>query len=95
MKNIQVVAVIKFTEDALTEVLEPLKSLVNETRKEIGCIQYDLIETDTKGHFLMIEIWENLTSLEAHNQAKHFIDFVNLVNEKNAEVIIYKGTKLL
>lgn len=69
--------------------------MVDETRKEKGCIQYDLIEeTDNKGTFLVVETWENQQALDAHNTSKHFSDFVELVKEKQAEVTVYKGVKI-
>ncbi len=69
--------------------------MVDETRKEKGCIQYDLIEeSDNKGTFLVVETWENQQALNAHNASKHFSDFVELVKEKQAEVTVYKGVKI-
>lgn len=51
--NIHVVAVFKFNENYLMEAVELFQTLVRETRKEEGCIQYDLIEDKTiKEHSL-------------------------------------------
>ncbi len=86
---------VKFKAEFATEVLENLKTLVDETRKEKGCIQYDLIEeSDNKGTFLVVETWENQQALDTHNTSKHFSDFVELVKEKQAEVTVYKGVKI-
>ena len=52
--NIHVVALMKFKENHLFDAIELLKKLVSETRKEEGCLQYDLIEDkENKGHFFL------------------------------------------
>ena len=92
MKNLEVIALIKFKAEQVSEILDSLKVLVEESRKEKGCIKYNLIEDiDTEGHFIMSETWESQDALDLHNQSGHFINFVDLVKEKNAEVIVYKG----
>lgn len=95
MNNLQVIAVIKFKEEFYNDVLKPLENLVEETRKEKGCIQYDLIEDmSQKGTFVMVEIWESHETLEAHHKTEHLMKFGELVREKQGEVIVYKGNKL-
>jgi len=60
MKNLEVIALIKFKAEQVSKILDSLKVLVEESRKEKGCIKYNLIEDiDTKGHFIMSETWEN------------------------------------
>ena len=85
MKNLEVIALIKFKAEQVSEILDSLKVLVEESQKEKGCIKYNLIEDiDTEGHFIMSETWESQEALNLHNQT-------DLVKEKNAEVIVYKG----
>ena len=92
MKNLEVIALIKFKAEQVSEILYSLKVLVEESRKEKGCIKYNLIEDiDTEGHFIMRETWEIQDALDENNQTRHFINFIDLVKEKNAEVIVYKG----
>lgn len=56
MKNLEVIALIKFKAEQVSEILDSLKILVEESRKEKGCIKYNLIEDiDTEGHFIMSE----------------------------------------
>ena len=60
MKNLEVIALIKFKTEQVSEILDSLKILVEESRKEKGCIKYNLIEDiDTEGHFIMSETWES------------------------------------
>ena len=66
MKPLHVIALYKFKENYLIDAIEILKVLVINTRKEQGCIQYDLVEdNEQKGDFFLVEQWE--TEL-AHNQ---------------------------
>ena len=77
------------------DALELLKKLVFETRKEEGCLQYDLIEDrENKGAFFIVELWETQEHHHQHNGADHLMDFRNQsapMLQKSAEV--YKGYK--
>lgn len=95
MKNLYIVALFHFKENDLMDALELLKKLVLETRKEDGCIQYDLVEDhENKGIFFITEIWESVEHHFQHNRTDHLMQFrVNSARmlEKSAE--IYKGFK--
>lgn len=95
MKNLYIVALFQFKENDLMDALELLKKLVFETRKENGCLQYDLIEDHThKGVFFIMEIWESEEHHHQHNGSDHLMDFRNESTPmlvKSAEV--YKGFK--
>lgn len=95
MKNLYIVALFQFKENDLMDALELLKKLVFETRKEEGCLQYDLIEDHTnKGVFFIMELWESDEHLHQHNGSDHLMNFRNQsasMLEKSAQV--YKGYK--
>lgn len=94
--NIYVVALIKFKENHLFEAIELLKILVSKTRKEDGCLQYDLIENlDNKGCFFMVELWESEEHLHKHNTQEHFLEFrKNASPMMESKIEIYKGKKI-
>lgn len=49
-----------------------LKGLVQETRKEAGCLQYDLhIATDDPASFAFYERWTDKAALDAHIKTPH------------------------
>lgn len=51
---------------------EILLSLLEPTRKEEGCIQYLLHESnETEGKFLFYEVWASKAHLDAHGQTPH------------------------
>ena len=86
--NLYIVALFRFKENHLFDAIELMKKLVVETRKEEGCLQYDLIEDrENKGTFFLIELWET----EEH----HLLTFrqnAALMMESQTEV--YKGKKI-
>ena len=49
-----------------------LRKLVEPTRREAGCLQYDLHrDNETPGHFLFFENWESRDLWQAHMNAPH------------------------
>lgn len=51
-----------------------LRALVGPTRKEVGCLQYDLHRTsDGSGAFLLHEVWESKDHHTAHTKTDHFL----------------------
>ncbi|MDR6403448.1 MULTISPECIES: putative quinol monooxygenase [Chryseobacterium] len=95
--NLYVVALFKFNENYLMEAVELFQTLVRETRKEEGCLQYDLVEDeDNKGTFFMVELWESEEHHNRHNGQDHLLNFkrdVSKILESTTQV--YKGTKTL
>ena len=72
MSKIDVVAHIHAkpgSEAALREILE---GFVAPTRKEDGCLRYDLfVDLSDSGKFTFIEEWTSEAALEAHGKSAH------------------------
>ena len=50
--------------------------LTVETRKEEGCIQYDLHQsTDNPGRFVFYENWTSAETLDKHSKSAHILAF--------------------
>ncbi|WP_292008705.1 putative quinol monooxygenase [Chryseobacterium sp.] len=94
--NLHIVALFKFNENYLMDAVELFQTLVRETRKEEGCLQYDLIEDkDNKGTFFLIESWESVELHNNHIGQDHVLDFrknASKIMESSSE--IYKGFKI-
>ena len=61
-------------EAALTAVLQ---TLVDASRRESTCIQYDLWrDQDQPTVFVMVERWASLEATEVHGQTPHFQAFL-------------------
>lgn len=57
-------------------VRNALLHLVEETRKEKGCINYDLHESvEDARRFVMYENWESDADLDAHSKSPHLREF--------------------
>lgn len=95
--NIHVVAVFKFNENYLMEAVELFQTLVRETRKEEGCLQYDLVEDkNNKGTFFMVELWETEDHLNRHSGQDHVLNFRKDVSKMlESSTQVYKGFKTL
>ena len=94
--NIYLSAVIHIKENYMMDAIEVLKKLVIETRKEEGCIQYDLFEDNrNKGVFFIHEIWESNEDLHKHQVSDHMMrcreSISTFLEQPNA---VYVGNKL-
>ncbi|GKX67215.1 putative quinol monooxygenase [Inconstantimicrobium mannanitabidum] len=91
---IKVVAKHFVKEDKINIFLESAKKLVEATRKETGCIKYELHQDIKDPKILtMIEEWEDNQSLDNHMASKHFREIVPMLGtlmEKEAEMNLYK-----
>lgn len=66
-KELVVVASFKAKEGLEEKALKELRALLEPTRKEAGCLQYDLQRsTDDPGIFIFYEIWKSRQDLETH-----------------------------
>lgn len=96
MKNLYIVALFRFKENYLMDAIEILKKLVIETRKEEGCLQYDLIEDiENKGIFYLIELWETPEHHFKHSGTEHLMNFrIQSANMLQESAEVYKGFKI-
>ncbi len=94
--NIYLTAIIHIKENSMMDALEILKKLVIETRKEKGCIQYELYEDHrNKGVFFIHETWETNEDLHLHQASDHMMKFRERISSllENPN-IVYVGNKL-
>jgi quinol monooxygenase YgiN len=70
--SIRVVARIIALPNKIKELKTVLIQLVEPTRKEKGCLQYELLQNqeDTED-FTFVEEWENREALQAHLDSQH------------------------
>ncbi len=96
MTPLYIVALFHFKENHLAEALQLLEKLAITTRKEDGCLQYDLVEdSENKGVFFLMELWESEAHHREHNASEHLAEFRKAAAplfESSAEV--YRGAKL-
>ena len=64
------------------EVRRHLLGFIEPTRKEEGCVQYDLhVSTENPGHFIFFENWTSREMLDKHSQSAHIQAFRPLKEE--------------
>ncbi|TWU38716.1 putative monooxygenase YcnE [Novipirellula aureliae] len=85
---------IKATLNNEPHLLELLKGMVAESKKEHGCLAYDLYQqTHNPREFSLMERWESEEDLEAHKQSEHFKYFVlkapELIEDKSSVELIH------
>ena len=77
MNKLTIVANITAHADKVDLVKSELEKLIEITRSEPGCIQYDLHQdNDNPAHFLFYENWESRDLWQAHMNAKHLQDYM-------------------
>lgn len=90
---IKVVAKQTIKEDKVEACKDIITGLVEATRKEEGCITYELYEDIKKKNILtFIEEWESMEALKSHMNSKHFLEAmpkITAMREKEVEVDIY------
>lgn len=70
--RVHVVAVFNAKPDRIAELRSLLHGLVAPTRREPGCIRYDLCQSDTDpADFIFIEEWDTAAALDAHGASPH------------------------
>lgn len=88
--------VAKFTvkEGKVEEFKALAKDLINESRKEAGCISYSLNQDlNNRNVLTFIEKWENKEAIELHNNSTHFTRIVPKLGEfqeKVSEINLYE-----
>jgi quinol monooxygenase YgiN len=73
--TLRVIVRIKARPDKVNELLSVLSSLVEPTRKEVGCLSYELLQhNEDTTDLTLVEEWQNENALELHIATKHFKD---------------------
>ena len=93
--KLYIVALFRVKENYLMDAIELFKKLVNETRKEEGCLQYDLIEDiNNKGTFFIMELWESQEHHFKHSSTEHLDNFrIQSISMMEQATEVYKGFK--
>jgi quinol monooxygenase YgiN len=72
--TIKVVAIAETTADRAEELRSVCLGLIEPTRKEDGCISYELYQdTNNPGIFTFIENWQSKEQLEIHLNTPHLV----------------------
>lgn len=68
------------------------KVLVEETRKEMGCVYYDFVADETeKDTYYFVEKYKNQEAVAAHRASAHFCTYVPQMQELRADSTLITG----
>lgn len=77
---IKIVANFHLKQENVEEAIALAKELVEETRKEQGCAQYDLAQSpESSQQIVVLEAWETKEALDTHSASEHFTRIVPVI----------------
>jgi quinol monooxygenase YgiN len=72
--TLNVVAIVETSADKVEELKTVCLGLIEPTRKEAGCISYDLYQDITNsGKFTFLENWQSKEHLDVHLKTPHLV----------------------
>ncbi|WP_366521281.1 aminoacyl-tRNA hydrolase [uncultured Brachyspira sp.] len=93
---IKIVAKNIVKEENKSKFIEAAKELIIKSRKEEGCISYNLYESVDGKCLTFIEEWKDEKAVEMHNNSEHFKSIVPKLNELaegDTDAVLYKEIK--
>lgn len=74
---LKIVAKFIVKEDKVEEFKKHAEILAAETRKEEGCISYQLLQNvDNSEMLFFVEEWKDQEAIDKHNNSKHFTELL-------------------
>lgn len=71
---IYLIATLEIKPGSLPQIMEAVMPCIEATRREAGCISYDLVQSLTDENTLMfVERWTDMAALDAHFEEPHLI----------------------
>lgn len=93
---IKIVAKSSVKNENKAKFIETANELIQKSRKEEGCISYNLYESVDGKYLTFIEEWKDEKAIESHNNSDHFKAIVPKLAELvdgNMDVALYKEIK--
>jgi quinol monooxygenase YgiN len=95
MAKLTIVANIKANPDKIELVKSELLKLIDLTRAEKGCIDYDLHQdNDNPAHFMFYENWESRELWQEHMNAPHLAAYMEATEGAVAEFTLNEMTTI-
>mgnify|MGYP001138392071 CR=1 FL=1 len=92
---VKVIAKFFVKEDKVEEFLKLANVLVEESRKETGCVSYNLLQDVSNPQTLiMVEEWESAGILKTHMASAHFTSIIpkmSLLQFQKEEITVCKN----
>ncbi len=93
MSQLTIVANIHAKAEAIDAVKAELEKLIPITRKESGCLQYDLHQdNENPAHFMFYENWQSRALWQTHMNAPHLAAYMEATEGMVEEFILNEMT---
>ena len=95
MSKLTIVANIKAKTDKIDLVKAELEKLIDITRAEEGCLQYDLHQdNENPAHFMFYENWESRELWQEHMNNTHLAEYMKATEGAVESFTLNEMTKL-
>jgi quinol monooxygenase YgiN len=95
MAKLTIVAHIRAKTGQANLVKAELEKLIDTTRAENGCLQYDLHEdNDNPAHFLFFENWDSREHWQKHMNNQHLKDYLTATEGVVEDFQLFEMTKI-
>ena len=95
MSRLTIVANIVANDDKIELIKLELLKLIEETRAEEGCINYDLHQNnENPAHFTFYENWESRELWQAHMGNQHLADYMTATEGSVASFTLNEMTQI-
>ena len=95
MSKLTIVAHITAKPDKIELVKAELEKLIETTRSEDGCLQYDLHQDNERpAHFMFYENWESRDLWQAHMNTPHLAAYMKATEGAVAEFTLNEMTRI-
>lgn len=75
MEPIVITAILKAKENMEEQLLAELVKVQKGSRREAGCLNYDLHQSIEDGTFVLHETWKDNDALESHVGSSHYQEY--------------------
>ncbi len=83
-------------EDCLKELIDALTSLIEPTKAEAGCLQYDLVQDTKDPNFLiMVEKFSSKQALDEHVAQPYISHFVDNIMYQLCDKVVWNEAEYL
>jgi quinol monooxygenase YgiN len=71
--GVRVIVKVCARQDSIPAIKSILMELTVHSRKEKGCVSYEVLQNKTdQSVFMLVEEWDSVSALDAHNNTPHF-----------------------
>lgn len=95
-ENVVLFARLKVKNDAIEEAKHAALAIVEPSRAEAGCLNYDFHQTiDDPSVFVWHETWMDKAAVEEHGQSPHFVEFSEAIKNITEEPLQLTFAKMV